>query len=129
MKTLPPTPKIIFVGLFFIASLPYFYLNGSLDKAITLGLSTFSGRLESVNTGCFSDGECYAVISGKHVTILKGFSREEAGQVLGEDGIGGLTNHIGENVSVYAKRLSFSNFTLIGSRNYYIKVASKGIGY
>ena len=118
-------PKFVYVGLFFIAVLPYLYLNGALQTAVDVALGSFSGKLENVNTSCFSDGECYAQINGKHVTLLVGWSKDQVGQIIGAESIGGLASHIGENVDVYARRLSFSKFTLVGSPKYYIKVAQK----
>lgn len=119
------TPKHMFVGLFFIAVLPFLYLNGALQTAIDIALGSFSGKLEKVNTNCFSDGECSADISGKHVTLIVGWSKDQVGQIIGAESVAGLSTHIGETVSVYAKRLSFSNFTLVGSNRYYIKVSPK----
>lgn len=83
---------------------------------------TFSGQLEQVNTGCFSDGECFIVVDGKHVTILRGWSRDTVGTVIGEDGIGGLEAHIGSTVDVYASSTGNNSYTLYGNANYYVKL-------
>lgn len=118
-------PKFVYAGLFFIAVLPYLYLNGALQTAVDVTLGSFSGVLEKVDTSCFSDGECSADISGKHVTLLVGWSKDQVGQIIGAESVAGLSGHIGEKVSVYAKRVSFSRFTLVGSQKYYIKIMSK----
>jgi hypothetical protein len=90
-----------------------------------LKADTFTGTLESVDTGCFADGECYAMVDGKHVTILTGMriNPQEVGQVLGTaDGIGGLEAFIGQEVEVYAQDNSDGTYTLYGSEGFYIKV-------
>jgi hypothetical protein len=90
-----------------------------------LKADTFTGTLESIDTGCFADGECYAMVDGKHVTILTGMriNPQEVGQVLGTaDGIGGLEAFIGQEVEVYAQDNSDGTYTLYGSEGFYIKV-------
>ncbi len=119
-------PKHLWVGLFFIATLPFVYLNGGLEATINIALGTFSGRLENVNTSCFADGECSVDVGGKHVTLTVGWNKEAVGQIVGAEGIGALERHIGETVHVYARRLSYSKFTLIGSERYYIRVGKDG---
>lgn len=83
---------------------------------------TFSGQLEQVNTGCFSDGECYLIVDGKHVTVLRGWSRDTVGTVIGEDGIGGLESNIGDTIDVYAASTGNDTYTLYGDANYYVKL-------
>lgn len=78
----------------------------------------FSGTLEKVDTGCFSDGECYVVVDGKHITAVRGWSQQVVGTVQGVDGFGDLAKHIGERVDVYAYGAGDSSYTL------YIRVAS-----
>lgn len=119
-------PKHMWVGLFFIATLPFVYLNGGLEATINVALGTFSGKLQKVDTSCFADGECSVDVDGKHVTLTVGWSKEAVGQIIGADSIGGLERHIGETVHIYARRLSLSKFTLIGSNRYYIKVGKGG---
>jgi len=86
-----------------------------------LKADTFTGTLEKVDTGCFSDGECYVEVDGKHVTVLRGWSQDIVGSVQGTEGIGGLEIYIGKQVEVYAQDLSDGTFTLYGSAGFYIK--------
>ncbi|MFN3692883.1 MAG: hypothetical protein ACK4SL_02135 [Candidatus Paceibacteria bacterium] len=86
---------------------------------------TFSGTLTEVNTGCFADGECYAVVGGKHVTLTIGWSQETVGSVVGVSGIGDLESYIGETATVYAKPLSDGTYTLYGNQSYYLAVTPK----
>lgn len=119
------TINYILVGLFFLAVFPYLFLHGNLAMAITIGINTFSGKIEKVDTGCFADGECYVVVGGNHVVLNVGWNKEPVGKIIGEDSIGGLEKHIGQNATVYARRLSYSKFSLIGSMDYYIKIDEK----
>jgi hypothetical protein len=87
--------------------------------------SKFTGKLEVVNTGCFSDGECFVVVDGKHVTAIMGWSREVVGKIEGlknGEGFGDLEKYIGKEVEVFAKELEYGNYTLYGDAEYYIKV-------
>jgi len=99
-------------------------------KPITEGklkADTFTGTLQKVNTGCFSDGECYIVVDGKHVTAIMGWSQQTVGKVLGVAGFGDLENYIGKPVEVYAQVTPDNKYTLYGSEGFYIKlVADKG---
>lgn len=78
----------------------------------------FSGKLESVNTGCFSDGECFVVVGGKHVTAVWGWVNETVGSVKGVEGFGDFEQHIGANVDVYANKLADGSYTLYGNTEY-----------
>jgi hypothetical protein len=87
----------------------------------------FTGTLETVDTGCFADGECFVEVDGKHVTALMGWSRDTVGAILGVDGFGDLENYIGKEVEVYAQEKDDGTYTLYGSDGFYIKVEnSKG---
>lgn len=88
----------------------------------TMSAVTFSGTLEAVDTGCFVDKECFAVVDGKHVTAVIGWSREVVGSVVGVQGFGDLEQYIGMPVEVYAQDLGNGTYTLYGSESYYIKV-------
>lgn len=92
-----------------------------------LKADVFTGTLEEVNTGCFADGECYVVISGKHVTTLRGWSQDEVGTVQGVEGFGDLERHIGKNVEVYAHDLQDGTYTLYGSEGFYIKLLGDNV--
>ncbi len=88
---------------------------------------SFRGELEEVNVGCFVDGECYVVVDGVKVTVVRGWSSDTVGKVIGVDGFGDLESFIGEEVEVYAKDMTDGSKTLYGSENYYVKlVASAG---
>lgn len=87
-----------------------------------LKVETFTGKLEVVNTGCFSDGECFVIIEGKHITAIQGRRQEVVGTVQGVEGFGDLEKHIGESVEVYAKDNADGTYTLYGSEGFYIKL-------
>lgn len=88
-----------------------------------LKADVFSGKLEEVNTGCFADGECYVVVDGKHVTTLRGWSRDTVGSVQGVEGFGDLEKYIGKNVEVYAQVNPDNTYTLYGSEGFYVKLS------
>lgn len=83
---------------------------------------TFSGTLETVDTGCFVDKECFITVDGKHVTAIMGWSRETVGSVVGVEGFGDLEQYIGMSVEVFAEEEEDGTYTLYGSESYYIKV-------
>ena len=83
----------------------------------------FSGKLESIDTGCYSDGECFAVIGGKHVSVIWGWTQETVGAVIGVPSFGDLEKHIGETAVVYANKLDDGSYTLYGSTEYFISLA------
>lgn len=87
-----------------------------------LKADTFTGKLTKVDTGCFSDGECFIEVDGKKVTALFGFSQTVVGKVIGVDGFGDLEQYIGKDVEVYAQDNSDGTYTLYGSAGFYIKV-------
>ncbi len=87
-----------------------------------LKAANFTGLLEEVNTGCFADGECYAVVGGKHITTIMGWSRETVGSVQGVEGFGDLQNFIGKEVEVYAQDKGDGTYTLYGSEGFYLKL-------
>lgn len=94
-------------------------------KPVTTGklkADMFSGKLEEVNTGCFSDGECYVVVDGKHITVLMGWSQATVGSIIGAPSIGDLESMIGKTVEVYAQENIDKTYTLYGSEGFYIKV-------
>lgn len=86
-----------------------------------LKADTFTGTLQKVDSGCFSDGECYVEVDGKHVTALMGWSQSEVGSVVGVEGFGDLEKYIGKQVEVYAQDNSDGTYTLYGSAGFYIK--------
>ena len=126
-------PRIILIIVLLIIA---FLLYGAVDStketlsgteqniAVNLEAETFTGILTDFNSGCYADGECFAVVGGNHVTILRGWSQEIVGSVSGTiDGMGGLLDHIGEEVEVYAQPVAENKYTLYGSEEYYIRVS------
>lgn len=92
------------------------------EPEVKLKAANFSGAIEEVNVGCFADGECYVVVDGKHITVLRGWSSDEVGTIQGALGIGDLENFIGDRVDVYAQDLSDGTYTLYGSEGFYVKL-------
>lgn len=86
-----------------------------------LKVANFSGKLESINEGCYADGECFVVIQGKHVTVTMGWSQEIVGSVIGVPSFADLKSHIGEEFEVYAQDKGDGTYTLYGSEGFYIK--------
>lgn len=84
----------------------------------------FSGTLQKVDTGCFSDGECFVVVDGKHVTAVRGWSQEVVGTIQGVDGFGDLAGHIGAQVEVFAYGAGDGVYTLYGNDKLYIRLAT-----
>lgn len=83
---------------------------------------TFTGILQSVDTGCFADGECSVTVDGKHVTLLVGRSQQPVGSIIGAPSIGDLEKFIGKPVEVYARDNSDGTYSLYGSDGFYVKV-------
>jgi hypothetical protein len=85
---------------------------------------SFNGKLQEVNTGCFVDAECYAVVDGKHVTAILGWTGGKVGSIegVGDEGFGGLEKYIGQEVQVYAHEKADGTYTLYGAEEFYIKV-------
>jgi peptidoglycan hydrolase-like protein with peptidoglycan-binding domain len=84
---------------------------------------TFEGNIQSVSTGCFSDGECSVTIDGKKVVTTIGWSQAVVGSIKGTvSSIGEIeTNKIGARAKVYAKKTT-DGYTLYGNSAYYIEV-------
>lgn len=87
--------------------------------------TTFRGRLETVDTGCFADGECFVVVDGKHVTTLRGWTEDVVGTIEGVEGFGDLESHIGKQVEVRAAVLLDGTYTLYGDSLYYVKLVTE----
>jgi hypothetical protein len=84
--------------------------------------ATFTGVLQKIDTGCFADGECFAEVDGKHVTVLRGWSRDTVGSVQGVASFGDLESSVGKKVEVYAQDLGHGAYTLYGNEAFYIKL-------
>lgn len=87
--------------------------------------TTFTGKIESVDTGCFADATCSVTVGGKKVVLQTGMRvgmfLVPTGTLIGVDSIGDLEKKIGSTVRVYAAELSDgTGYTLIGSSNYYV---------
>ncbi len=80
----------------------------------------FSGTLQSFESACIHDGECYVVIDGRKVTILVGRSAESVGQ-LREVSLATLQEYIGKRFEVYALSLGDDSFTLYGNDTFYLR--------
>ena len=78
--------------------------------------------MDSVDTGCFADGECSIEVDGRHVTALMGWSRDTVGTVEGVEGFGDLERYVGKLVEVYAQEVGEGAYTLYGSEGFYIKL-------
>jgi hypothetical protein len=84
----------------------------------------FSGIIQSVSTGCYSDGICSVTIDGKIVVTTVGWSHENAvGSIKGTvSSLGEIqTSKIGARANVYAKKTA-DGYTLYGNSAYYIDV-------
>jgi len=76
---------------------------------------SFVGVYEDYGTACFADGECYAVVDGKKITTIIGWSRDTVGSFENPD------LPFGTEVEVYAQKIDDSTYTLYGSSEYYIR--------
>lgn len=113
---------VIVLGL--IVGGVYLYKKGNKENVVenTNSGSTFSGKLEEVNTGCFADGECYVVIDKKHVTVIMGWTQATVGSIIGVGSFGDLETHKGDIFEVYAEKKADGTYTLYGSEKYYVKL-------
>ena len=91
-----------------------------------LKAANFAGTLTEVNTGCYSDGECYIVVDGKHITTTMGWSTATVGSTLDANGAGvGLDvfeKSIGKQVEAYVQDEGDGTYTLYGSEGFYVKL-------
>ena len=76
---------------------------------------TFTGILQSVDTGCFADGECYIMVDDKHVTVIMGWSQDTVGTIIGVPSFADLEGFIGKPVEVYARENTDGTYSLYGS--------------
>ncbi len=76
---------------------------------------TFRGVFQEYGTGCFADGECYAIVDDKHITTILGWTQEVVGSFENPD------IPIGTQVEVYALPTESGKYTLYGSQDFYIK--------
>lgn len=88
-------------------------------------LDTFSGTIESVDTGCFVDATCSVTVFGKKVVIESGrmvSGPRTVGRLLGVDSISDIEKHIGDHANVYAAPTAENEYTLYGDEKYYVEV-------
>ncbi len=85
---------------------------------------TFSGLIESVDTGCFVDAVCSVTVGGKKVIIVTGGrmmgGEQEVGTLKRIDSISDFEKHIGQTATVYAAKTPEGDYTLYGSKLYYV---------
>ncbi|MCI5051358.1 MAG: hypothetical protein MRY57_03545 [Candidatus Pacebacteria bacterium] len=75
----------------------------------------FSGEYQEYGTGCFADGECYAIVDGKRITTIVGWAPGPVGRFEDPD------IPFGTTVEVYALPTDDGRYTLYGSNDYYIR--------
>ncbi len=86
---------------------------------------TFSGKIQEVNIGCFYDAECYIIIDGKRLTVMRGWSQGELGHVRGVENFSVLETYVGETAKVFAGKNVDGSYTLYGNSKYYLEVEPK----
>lgn len=84
------------------------------------GERRFVGTVESIDTGCYADGECSMQVDGKKVVWLRGWSRATWGQVQQPPDVG---EYVGKKVEVWCK-VEEDHCTLEGNASYFIRPAS-----
>ncbi len=85
----------------------------------------FVGTLESYDTSCLSVGECSIVVSGiKVIETITGpqAPKEELGRLIGTKSIRDFKDHIGKKFEIYGEPQPNGNYSIYGSKNYYIKL-------
>ncbi len=92
------------------------------EPTLPAGAVSFSGTLEAVSTACYADGICLAIIDGKRLELIVGWSRNTVGEVRFDNHIDGLEKYIGNQVDVVAAQTE-NGYTLYGSTEYYIQPA------
>jgi hypothetical protein len=95
------------------------------DADDPVGTEVFIGQLQALDTGCFADGECFVIVDGKKITTMlggRGVSQENLGSVKGLDSFIALFDYIGTFVEVKALKQDDGNYTLYGSKDFYIKL-------
>jgi hypothetical protein len=83
------------------------------------GERRFTGTVDSINTGCYADGECSMQIDGRKVVWLRGWSRATWGSVQQPPDVG---TYVGKRVEVWCK-VEEDHCTLEGNAGYFIRPA------
>jgi peptidoglycan hydrolase-like protein with peptidoglycan-binding domain len=104
------------------------YLNGlNIMTPPALKTERFSGKVDSVSTACFADGECSITVDGKKVVTTTGWRIAiQLGSIQGVPSIGDAEKCIGSHAEVYAEKIE-DGYTLYGNNDYYIKISSCGL--
>jgi hypothetical protein len=84
------------------------------------GERRFTGVVDSIDTGCYADGECSMQVDGKKVVWLRGWSRATWGSVQQPPDVG---EYVGKRVEVWCK-VENDYCTLEGNAGYFIRPAS-----
>jgi hypothetical protein len=82
----------------------------------------FVGVLGEVGTDCATEGECFVVVDDRKITASVGGSFGVVGEIQGVDEFADLEAHRGQLVEIYAQDLGHEQFTLRGSKDFYIKL-------
>lgn len=87
---------------------------------------SITGTISSVDTGCFYDAICSVTINKTQKIILITGGRmppqQEAGKMIGFDGVGDLEQNIGKTLTGYVKKVSENEYTIYGDANYFVEL-------
>jgi hypothetical protein len=83
------------------------------------GERRFIGVVESIDTGCYADGECSMMVGGRKVVWLRGWSQATWGQVQQPPDVG---EYVGREAEVWCK-VEADHCTLEGNAGYFIRPA------
>jgi hypothetical protein len=94
--------------------------NTNLTESAQVGaVVEFEGVLTSFKNDCIFDGVCSGLIDGKYTVVIS--PGMVATQVPG--GVSEINDdHVGKRVSVKAQKTGNNEFTISGSKDYYIKL-------
>ena len=98
-----------------IETTPSFPVVEQVPIATEQNPETFIGSYENYKTDCFFDGTCAAIIDGKEVITITGWSQQISGTFENPD------LDFGTKLEVYANKIDDTTYTLYGSEDYYIK--------
>jgi hypothetical protein len=78
----------------------------------------FKGTITEVDNGCWVDAACSIELDNKTWVIYN------PGRVLNEQAIGIIQGDfsVGSHVEVYAQKITYDRYTIVGNTKYYIKV-------
>jgi hypothetical protein len=84
------------------------------------GERRFTGTVDSIDTGCYADGECSMQVDGRKVVWMRGWSRSTWGQVQQPPDVG---TYVGKRVEVWC-RVEEDHCTLEGNAAYFIRLVN-----